>query len=112
MTLWDEDLFKSINIRYSSHWLGVSLRLKVSGCCFHLFNIYGPQNYGLKLSLWGELSNSSSSLSSSPIFLIGDFNNVRIESKRANCSIRMREIRGFNSWVTHSSSGLVLMGKK
>lgn len=88
MCVWDTSMYKLLDVVKDVNWIRCKLLGLTEGLCFYDFNIYNPQDVNKKSNLWSVLGQMLLSLQNEKVCLIGDFNCIRDESKKANCILQ------------------------
>lgn len=103
LTVWNSEVFTVFETVKSSNWLMIKGQCEVNGKHFTCINVYSPQGTQRKKKLWDELT---------PIIqggdlltlVLGDFNAVRKQCEKHNCTFEKIESQFFNKFI--KSSGL------
>lgn len=74
---WNSDLFELSKFESMENCLGITLKILLSGQCFNIFNVYGPQLSSRKKVLWMRLKRMDEIYRNIPSIIIGDFNYTR-----------------------------------
>lgn len=55
ISCWNPELYELCNYISMHNCLGITLKALLTGQCFNVFNVYGPQQSSRKKVLWKEL---------------------------------------------------------
>ncbi|XP_021980789.1 uncharacterized protein LOC110876940 [Helianthus annuus] len=96
--LWDPGILDCVDVVKDKNYLIIKGRLKGSGKKINIANVYGPQDYQNKKSLWERLSLEMAG-SEGLWCLLGDFNEVRYPEEKRNASFSHRCASLFNDFI-------------
>lgn len=99
LTSWDNSVFSLLNSEINERWIWSHVATKEDKKDFHIINIYSAQDLCSKRRLWNELTQIYSVAKNSPCCFIGDFNCIRSNAERINCSFRRADMEEFNVFI-------------
>lgn len=103
LCVWDKSLYNLEEEVIGLNWLRCKLSDQVSHESFHVINVYSPQNISDKRVLWEQLKQVLLTLKDDKVCLVGDFNCIRDDSKRANCTYARTDTLEFNHFLDNSN---------
>lgn len=95
----DKSYCELLNSSNDDHWIWCTMRDKLNGKKFHIVNIYALYSQEDKQVLWEKLSEKMMLIPNEAYCLVGDFNCIRNEGERENCSYRRRDMESFNNFI-------------
>ncbi|XP_022030385.1 uncharacterized protein LOC110931294 [Helianthus annuus] len=96
--LWWPSIFRCDNVIRNRHFIVVSGSLVNSNCRMNFMNVYAPNEATRRRELWLEILEIKNSLQGLWI-LMGDFNEVRNDSKRMNSEFNEANADAFNHFI-------------
>lgn len=103
LCMWNTIVYKMISVEKDDNWVWCKFQSLVDDKMFSVVNVYSAQDMESKKNLWIKLASISSSLQNERLCFIGDFNSIRDESERKNCSYRRGDTEGFNKFIDNSN---------
>ncbi|KAK9077285.1 hypothetical protein SSX86_005622 [Deinandra increscens subsp. villosa] len=102
ISIWDPNIFQKTSSHKSKSYLLIKGILLGTHQEILIFNIYGPHEPSSKTTLWHELGLKLTEHPSTPVILLGDFNEVRFPHERLNSEFHPVNARNFNNFITNA----------
>lgn len=96
---WDLSEFKLVKAEVNERWIWCHMLCQEKKREFHIVNVYSAQELNDKRRLWSELSQINTTLANVPCCFIGDFNSIRNNDERLNCTYRRVDMEEFNDFI-------------
>nr|GEX90644.1 hypothetical protein [Tanacetum cinerariifolium] len=105
--VWNNLLFHNVSILCFDNYVVVEGRWIPNDVQILWINVYAPQEFSCKVSLWSSLANLISQWKGC-VMIMGDFNEVREANERYGSSFNPRHADAFNSFIDTSLLNVVL----
>ncbi|XP_071715057.1 uncharacterized protein [Rutidosis leptorrhynchoides] len=102
LVVWDNCRFVADSASSNDYFLAIRGKWYGSGNEAITVNVYGPHNDSKKIEMWSTLDNLLRSNDSAWV-LCGDFNEVRSQSDRLNCSFHQSRANRFNDFILRNN---------
>lgn len=99
----NKSLYKLEEASKGANWIRCKLLDLSDDTVLQVVNVYSPQDINSKKLLWSQLANLASKLADEKVHFIGDFNSIRDDTEKINCSYRRTDLVGFNQFIDNAN---------